>query len=421
MTLLIQNAEIYNGGGGKPFSGNIFVSGEKISAIGNIPARHAKIILDCQGIKVCPGFIDSFAKTDHYGGILDEPEQKEFLKNGITTVIGGGEGISLAPLNKDNLHLIEEWSGRYRNLAWNSMAEFLTVLSRRRLGVNFGTLVGYETLRWAVAPRRKTLGREELNIIQQMLRTAKEEGGLDVSYAEENKNIAITAPTARKIVPGRLFLPPPLKFKKPAELMEALTDEWLQSKIVPQIENFDANQLVVVQAPTHDPLVGNSLRELGDIFQIRDPKQMLWKLLSLTRGQVLLALPPPATKEWPTQILTSRALIGTAGASFNSTRRPRIILADENPSALRRFIVAVTANKLMPLSQIIHRLTALPAQTLGLQDRGELKEGKFADIVGFTEDSANGEINIKWVIVNGRLAMREGEFVDAAGKVLTPP
>jgi N-acyl-D-amino-acid deacylase len=75
---------------------------------------------------------------------------------------------------------------------------------------------------------------------------------------------------------------------------------------------------------------------------------------------------------------------------------------------------------LVPLGEAVRKLSALPADNLGLKDRGRLEPGRFADIVIFdpatVADRATFEephqyaVGVRDVIVNGRLALRDGEF-----------
>jgi N-acyl-D-aspartate/D-glutamate deacylase len=74
-------------------------------------------------------------------------------------------------------------------------------------------------------------------------------------------------------------------------------------------------------------------------------------------------------------------------------------------------------------------MTSLPARVFGFEDRGEIRVGAFADLVVFdlqrVQDRATYERphelseGFDWVIVNGQIARREGEFTGArAGRVL---
>jgi N-acyl-D-amino-acid deacylase len=86
-----------------------------------------------------------------------------------------------------------------------------------------------------------------------------------------------------------------------------------------------------------------------------------------------------------------------------------------------KFIAKYVKNEgLMPLSGAIKKMTYLPALTFGLKERGLIKEGFFADIVIFDyekiidratfKEPYNKSEGIAYVFVNGKLAVKEGEF-----------
>lgn len=95
-----------------------------------------------------------------------------------------------------------------------------------------------------------------------------------------------------------------------------------------------------------------------------------------------------------------------------------------------RFIGRYVKNEgLMSLSEAIRKMTCLSALTFGLKDRGLIKEGFFADIVifdyeklidwaTFKEPYKKSE-GIAYVFVNGKLAVKEGEFTGSlSGRVI---
>ncbi|WP_198944437.1 N-acyl-D-amino-acid deacylase family protein [Robiginitalea sediminis] len=88
--------------------------------------------------------------------------------------------------------------------------------------------------------------------------------------------------------------------------------------------------------------------------------------------------------------------------------------------------------KLLSLEEAIYKMTALPARTLNLADRGLLKPGMKADITVFdpatVKDLATFEAphqypeGIPYVLVNGQVAIDQGRFMDLrAGQVLRKP
>jgi dihydroorotase/N-acyl-D-amino-acid deacylase len=99
------------------------------------------------------------------------------------------------------------------------------------------------------------------------------------------------------------------------------------------------------------------------------------------------------------------------------------------PRVLGRY---VRDERVLTLEQAIHKMTGMPAARLGVQDRGLLRVGAFADVVVFDPATIADEatftephqypVGIDYVIVNGKLAVDAGKFVDVrAGRVLRRP
>jgi N-acyl-D-amino-acid deacylase len=92
----------------------------------------------------------------------------------------------------------------------------------------------------------------------------------------------------------------------------------------------------------------------------------------------------------------------------------------------------VRDEKLVPLEEAIRRLTSLPAENLGIKERGRLAEGFFADVVVFDpaaiRDHATFEkphqyaTGVRHVLVNGTLVLKDGEHTGAKpGRVVRGP
>jgi N-acyl-D-aspartate/D-glutamate deacylase len=92
----------------------------------------------------------------------------------------------------------------------------------------------------------------------------------------------------------------------------------------------------------------------------------------------------------------------------------------------------VRDERIVPLEEAVRRLTSLPAQTLGLQGRGLLEAGYFADAVVFDPDRIRDHATfddphqyatgVEHVAVNGTLALRDGEHTGALpGRVVRGP
>jgi N-acyl-D-amino-acid deacylase len=184
MTLLIRNVHILGGARQFPELSDVFVQNEKISAIGSFPSKKADEMIDGQGMYLAPGFIDVNTDSDHYLTLFDNPLQEDFLKQGVTTILGGMCGSSLAPLLYGGLESVRKWGDiRCINVGWHSMGEFLNILEGKGgLGVNFGTLVGHSTIRRAlIGEGTRNLTKNEMGVFIAALRRGLREGGFGLS------------------------------------------------------------------------------------------------------------------------------------------------------------------------------------------------------------------------------------------------
>src|ERR1700722_19667114 len=184
MTLLIKNVRILGGAREFPEPCDVFVSGDKISAIGNFVDKKADETLDGQGAYLSPGFIDVNTDSDHYLTLFEYPSQEDFLRQGVTTIFGGMCGSSLAPILYGTLESVRKWSGSEStvNVDWHTTGEFLATIDKRPFAVNFGTLAGHSTIRRAiVGDAIRDLTKNELGVLLETLKKALEEGAFGLS------------------------------------------------------------------------------------------------------------------------------------------------------------------------------------------------------------------------------------------------
>lgn len=184
MTTLIKNATIVDGSGKPPFKGDIFIKNDVISAIGSLGRQSAKKVINVSGQFAAPGFIDVNSSSDHYLTLFSNPEQQDFLLQGVTTIFGGLCGSSLAPLLYGELLSIRKWANNVSkiNIDWKRVEELLLVLKRRGLGVNFGTLVGHSTVRRGILGENlRDLTDNELAVFEKILMESLNDGAFGLS------------------------------------------------------------------------------------------------------------------------------------------------------------------------------------------------------------------------------------------------
>ncbi len=190
--ILIKNGTVIDGTGIAGIKTDVLIRDGKITKIEpNITAKAEKII-DAEHRFVVPGFIDVQNHSDSYWTILDQPDQYSLLSQGITSIIMGNCGASLAPLlSPESIKAIQKWHSLSGiNLNWQSMDEFLSHLSSMPCGVNVGTLVGHATLRRGIlGDLLRVTTDKEIKILRKSLDDALQQGAFGMSlgliYAHE--------------------------------------------------------------------------------------------------------------------------------------------------------------------------------------------------------------------------------------------
>lgn len=183
MNLLIKGVQIVDGYGGAPYKADVLIQKNIISAIGDLKHKKADETIDGLGNYLTPGFIDIDTDSDHYLHLFTNPSQSDFTNQGVTTIIGGHCGMSLAPLLYGNLESLGSFADVNKaNVNWYTIAELLNSLKRVPLGVNFGTLVGHKTVRDALTRgEHRELTEKEFKIFENIIWRAMEDGAFGFS------------------------------------------------------------------------------------------------------------------------------------------------------------------------------------------------------------------------------------------------
>ena len=94
--LVIANGRVVDGTGAPWFRGDVGITGDRITAIGNLSGAGAATRIDAAGQVVAPGFIDLLGQSEF--NVLVDSRAASKITQGITTEITG-EGVSIAPVN----------------------------------------------------------------------------------------------------------------------------------------------------------------------------------------------------------------------------------------------------------------------------------------------------------------------------------
>ncbi|MEO8065252.1 MAG: amidohydrolase family protein [Candidatus Doudnabacteria bacterium] len=212
--ILIKNGTVIDGTGSPGKKLDVAVEKGKIAGLAPEISAKALQTIDATGRFVTPGFIDIQNHSDSYWTLFDQPEQASLLSQGITTIIVGNCGASLAPLlNPESIKTIQKWHNLSGiNLNWTTMEEFLRMLGTMPLGVNVGTLVGHATLRRGlIGDKVRELTKDENKIMDKTLLDALAAGAFGLSmgliYAHEvNSSVAELQEVVSNLKPDNKYL-----------------------------------------------------------------------------------------------------------------------------------------------------------------------------------------------------------------------
>lgn len=184
----LAGGNVIDGTGAPAKRADVAITGSLIAAVGDLHRVEAAQVVDCTGKTIAPGFIDIHSHADWYltrpdHGTLLEP----FVRQGVTSFVGGNCGFSPAPITEVNRASAQEASRLIADqpidIDWHSTAEFLDGLEHRGTALNVAQLVGHGSVRAAVTgalnPAAPT--RDELARMEALTREALDAGCIGVS------------------------------------------------------------------------------------------------------------------------------------------------------------------------------------------------------------------------------------------------
>ena len=97
---ILRGGEVIDGSGRVRFRADVAIAGERIAAVGVVGKVQGAREIDVSGKIVAPGFVDVHTHDDR--ALFANPEMAAKASQGVTTVVTGNCGISLAPLTIDH-------------------------------------------------------------------------------------------------------------------------------------------------------------------------------------------------------------------------------------------------------------------------------------------------------------------------------
>ena len=183
--LVLKRAMIYDGTGRPPIPGDIAVYRNYILAIDAPGAINGMEELDCKGLAVAPGFIDTHSHSDIR--VMTEPTLPMKVRQGITLEVFGQDGISVAPVRASDRAQVEQQlaglNGRLgREWDWQTVGQYLESIERARPSIDCSYLIPHGAVRLhAMEMEDRLATREELSAMQELIRQSMREGALGVS------------------------------------------------------------------------------------------------------------------------------------------------------------------------------------------------------------------------------------------------
>jgi N-acyl-D-aspartate/D-glutamate deacylase len=191
---IIRSGTLIDGTGEAGRRADVGIRDGRIVAVGRVEGS-AISEFDAAGLMVVPGVIDPHTHYD--AQLFWDPSASPSNVHGVTTVIGGNCGFTLAPINADDADYIRRMMAKVEGMplaalengvpwTWSSFAEYLDALDGR-LGVNAGFLVGHCALRRKVmgAARSDEVASDaEIDAMSTLLAESLEAGGLGFSSSQ---------------------------------------------------------------------------------------------------------------------------------------------------------------------------------------------------------------------------------------------
>lgn len=156
--LIIQGGDVIDGTGTERRAASIGVKDGRIAAIGDLDATEAETVVDATGKIVAPGFVD--IHTHYDAQVFWDPSVSPSSFHGVTTIVGGNCGFSVAPLTPDAGDYLMRMLARVEGMPldalkegvpwnWTSFSDYLDKLEGK-IALNAGFLVGHSALRRVV-------------------------------------------------------------------------------------------------------------------------------------------------------------------------------------------------------------------------------------------------------------------------------
>jgi N-acyl-D-amino-acid deacylase len=188
--LVIKNGLLIDGSGAPRVRGDVAVVGDRIVALGDDVDGGGREEIDADGLVVAPGFVDGHTHMD--AQVFWDHLGSSSCWQGITTVVMGNCGYTLAPAQPEHRGFLKSHVERAEDIpeeamakgidwTWTTFAEYFDALDALPKGINYAGSIGHSALRvWAMGERafEEAASGDDLAIMERELSDALRAGAV---------------------------------------------------------------------------------------------------------------------------------------------------------------------------------------------------------------------------------------------------
>jgi N-acyl-D-amino-acid deacylase len=470
--LVLRGGTVIDGSGRSGEVADVGIVGERIAAVGGIARGAGAHEIDVSGKAVAPGFIDVHTHDDR--ALLATPDMAAKASQGVTTVITGNCGVSLAPLVCDRpppppLDLIGDQAA-YR---YERLGEYMRALDAAPAALNSACLVGHSTLRvGTMADFDRPADEAEIAGMRERLSQALDDGAIGLStgtfyapaaaapaaeiaalaelagsaggvytthmrdetdqvMASLEESFAIGRDAGVPVVISHHKVAGRANFGRSRETLERIARAIAEqpagldaypyvaaSSVLNAARALQSDRVLIAWSKPHPAAAGRLLSDLaaewrvseGEAIERLKPGGAVYFVMDEADVRRILAFP--------------HTMIGSDGLPHDVHPHPR--LWGTFPRVLGHYVRDIG---LFTLEEAVRRMTSLPAERFGLAGRGRVAFGAYADLVVFDPAAVGDQATfavptlppsgIDAVLVNGTSIWRDGGSTGARpGRVL---
>ncbi len=209
--LLIKNGTIVDGSGGAAYRADLAVQDGRVAAIGRVNEK-ARQTIDAEGHVVSPGFVDGHTHMD--AQVFWDPIGSCSCYHGVTSVVMGNCGFTLAPCRQEDADLVFRNLERAEDLSreamltgidwtWETFPQFLDAVDNLPKGINYAGYIGHSALRTYVMGERAfadEAGEDDVRRMQDLVKEAMHAGAIGFSTSRTfNHTTADDRPVASRL------------------------------------------------------------------------------------------------------------------------------------------------------------------------------------------------------------------------------